>query len=107
MTAVTCPIMRYHPAIIAQGAATMALLGNNRFTLGLGTGERLNERVVGAGWPGRLERRQRLSEAIDIIQGLLGGYDHIILTQVGPEQDAFIDFYERELAPALRTRLAA
>jgi G6PDH family F420-dependent oxidoreductase len=42
MTAVTCPIMRYHPAIVAQGAATLELLSDNRFTLGLGTGERLN-----------------------------------------------------------------
>jgi G6PDH family F420-dependent oxidoreductase len=73
MTAVTCPIMRYHPAIIAQGTATMALLSNNRFSLGLGAGERLNEHVVGAGWPGRVERHERLVEAIDIIQGLLAG----------------------------------
>ena len=73
MTAVTCPIMRYHPAIIAQAAATMGLLSNNRFTLGLGTGERLNEHIIGRGWPGTQERRERLSEAIDIIQGLLAG----------------------------------
>jgi G6PDH family F420-dependent oxidoreductase len=73
MTAVTCPIMRYHPAIVAQGAATMALLSNDRFTLGLGTGERLNEHVIGAGWPGRAERRERFAEALDIIQGLLAG----------------------------------
>jgi G6PDH family F420-dependent oxidoreductase len=73
MTAVTCPIMRYHPAIIAQGAATLALLSNNRFTLGLGAGERLNEHILGAGWPGISERHQRLSEAVDIIQGLLAG----------------------------------
>jgi G6PDH family F420-dependent oxidoreductase len=73
MTAVTCPTMRYHPAIIAQGAATVALLSDNRFTLGLGAGERLNEHVIGAGWPGRGERHERLSEATDIIQGLLAG----------------------------------
>jgi G6PDH family F420-dependent oxidoreductase len=73
MTAVTCPIMRYHPAIIAQGAATLGLLSDNRFTLGLGAGERLNEHVVGEGWPGRGERHERLSEAVDIIQGLLAG----------------------------------
>src|SRR5579883_434115 len=73
MTAVTCPTMRYHPAIVAQCAATLGLLSDNRFTLGLGAGERLNEHVVGAGWPGRTERRERLSEAIDIIQGLLKG----------------------------------
>jgi len=73
MTAVTCPIMRYHPAIIAQAAATMGLLADGRFTLGLGAGERLNEHVVGAGWPGVTERHERLSEALDIIQGLLAG----------------------------------
>jgi G6PDH family F420-dependent oxidoreductase len=73
MTAVTCPIMRYHPAIIAQGTATLGLLSDNRFTLGLGAGERLNEHVVGEGWPGRGERHERLAEAVDIIQGLLAG----------------------------------
>ena len=73
MTAVTCPIMRYHPAIIAQGAATMAVLSENRFILGLGAGERLNEHVVGEGWPGIGERHERLSEAYDIIRGLLDG----------------------------------
>jgi G6PDH family F420-dependent oxidoreductase len=65
--------MRYHPAIIAQAAATVALLSNGRFTLGLGAGERLNEHVIGAGWPGRAERQERFAEAIDIIQGLLAG----------------------------------
>jgi G6PDH family F420-dependent oxidoreductase len=73
MTSVTCPIMRYHPAIVAQAAATMGLLADGRFTLGLGAGERLNEHVVGAGWPGVVERHERLSEALDIIQGLLSG----------------------------------
>jgi len=73
MTAVTCPIMRYHPAVIAQAAATVGLLSDDRFTLGLGAGERLNEHVVGAGWPGRIERHERLAEAIDIIRGLLDG----------------------------------
>ena len=60
MTAVTCPIMRYHPAIIAQAAATVALLSDDRFTLGLGAGERLNEHVMGVGWPGMGERHERL-----------------------------------------------
>jgi G6PDH family F420-dependent oxidoreductase len=73
MTAVTCPTMRYHPAIVAQGAATLALLSGDRFTLGLGSGERLNEHIIGAGWPGLLERHERFLEAIEIIQGLLTG----------------------------------
>jgi G6PDH family F420-dependent oxidoreductase len=72
-TAVTCPIMRYDPVIIAQGTATLGLLSDNRFTLALGAGERLNEHIVGEGWPGRGERHERLSEAVDIIQGLLAG----------------------------------
>ncbi len=73
MTAVTCPSMRYHPAVIAQGAATLGLLTDGRFTLGLGSGERLNEQVVGLGWPGIAERHERFCEAVDIIQGLLKG----------------------------------
>ena len=73
MTAVTCPIMRYHPAIVAQAAATLAVLSGDRFVFGLGAGERLNEHVVGEGWPGIGERHERLSEAYDIIAGLLDG----------------------------------
>jgi G6PDH family F420-dependent oxidoreductase len=65
--------MRYHPAIVAQAAATLGFLSKNRFTLGLGSGERLNEHIVGAGWPGLLERHERFAEAVDIIQGLLTG----------------------------------
>jgi alkanesulfonate monooxygenase SsuD/methylene tetrahydromethanopterin reductase-like flavin-dependent oxidoreductase (luciferase family) len=53
MTYVTCPTMRYHPAVVAQQAATLALLSDNRFTLGLGAGENLNEHVIGKGWPRR------------------------------------------------------
>lgn len=73
MTAVTCPTMRYQPAVVAQFAATMGLMSGDRFTLGVGAGERLNEHVTGLGWPGRRERQERLSEAVDIIQGLLDG----------------------------------
>jgi G6PDH family F420-dependent oxidoreductase len=73
MTAVTCPTMRYHPAIIAQAAATMGVMSGNRFTLGLGAGERLNEHIIGGGWPGLVERHDRLAEALDIIEGLLAG----------------------------------
>src|SRR3984893_5491266 len=72
MTAVTCPTMRYHPAIIAQGAATVGLLSDDRFTLGLGSGERLNEHIVSIGLPGRGEPQARLSEAVDIIQRSAG-----------------------------------
>ena len=72
-TYVTCPTMRYHPAIVAQQAATVQILADGRFTLGLGSGENLNEHVVGKGWP-TIERRQdMLREAINIIRELFGG----------------------------------
>src|SRR5438067_12749415 len=51
MTYVTCPIRRYHPAVVAQKAATMQLLSDGRFTLGLGAGENLNEHIIGGAWP--------------------------------------------------------
>src|SRR5262245_47766929 len=51
MSYVTCPTIRYHPAIVAQKAATVQILSGGRFRLGLGAGENLNERVVGRGWP--------------------------------------------------------
>lgn len=74
-TGVTCPFIRYHPAIVAQAAATVAILSGGRFTLGLGAGERLNEHVVGAGWPSVTVRHEMLRESIDIIKALWsGGY---------------------------------
>lgn len=74
MTYVTCPTMRYHPAVVAQKAATVALLaGQDRFTLGLGSGENLNEHVVGRGWPPVNVRHEMLAEAITIIRRLLAG----------------------------------
>jgi G6PDH family F420-dependent oxidoreductase len=72
-TAVTCPTMRIHPAIIAQAAATTAALMPGRFFLGVGTGENLNEHVVGQGWPETEVRQQRLEEAIEIIRLLWKG----------------------------------
>ena len=51
MTAVTCPTFRYHPAVVAQAAATVSAMAERRFRLGLGSGERLNEHVIGGGWP--------------------------------------------------------
>ena len=73
MTYVTCPTVRYHPAIVAQKAATLALLADNRFTLGLGSGEVLNEHVVGKGWPAAAVRQDMLVEAIEIIRALHTG----------------------------------
>ncbi|NLT56024.1 MAG: TIGR03557 family F420-dependent LLM class oxidoreductase [Actinomycetales bacterium] len=73
MTYVTCPIMRYHPVVVAQKAATMQILSRGRFALGLGDGENLNEHVVGRAWPEDRVRQAMLSEAVDIILALFGG----------------------------------
>jgi G6PDH family F420-dependent oxidoreductase len=73
MTFVTCPTFRYHPAVVAQQAATVGVLSSGRFTLGLGAGENLNEHVVGAGWPTARVRHERLTEAIQIIGELFTG----------------------------------
>jgi len=73
MTYVTCPILRYHPAVVAQKAATMQILSGNRFRLGLGAGENLNEHVVGQRWPMVGERHELLEEAVEIIAALFDG----------------------------------
>ncbi len=73
MTYVTCPTMRYHPAVIAQQSATLRLLAEGRFTLGVGSGENLNEHVVGEGWPSVAVRQEMLEEAIQIIRELHTG----------------------------------
>ncbi|TFV53052.1 TIGR03557 family F420-dependent LLM class oxidoreductase [Blastococcus sp. TF02A-35] len=73
MTYVTCPSFRYHPAIVAQQAATLQILSEGRFTLGLGAGENLNEHVVGAGWPPADVRHEMVVEAIQIIRELFDG----------------------------------
>ncbi len=74
-TGVTCPSYRYHPAIIAQAAATVALLSDGRFTLGVGSGERLNEHITGVEFPGVHRRQEAFREALEIIRLLWqGGY---------------------------------
>ncbi|SOC52180.1 LLM class F420-dependent oxidoreductase [Ornithinimicrobium cerasi] len=73
MTYVTCPTVRYHPAVVAQKAATLQLLADGRFTLGLGSGENLNEHVVGEGWPTVDTRQAMLAEAMQVIRMLLTG----------------------------------
>ena len=73
MTYVTCPTFRYHPTVVAQQAATLQIVSGNRFTLGLGSGENLNEHIVGSGWPGADTRQERLVEATQIIRDLFDG----------------------------------
>jgi coenzyme F420-dependent glucose-6-phosphate dehydrogenase len=70
---VTCPIMRIHPAVVAQAAATTSLLFEGRFFLGVGTGEALNEHVVGMRWPPPQVRREMLEEAVGVIRELFTG----------------------------------
>jgi G6PDH family F420-dependent oxidoreductase len=77
-TAVTCPTIRIHPGVIAQAAATSAVLLDGRFLLGLGSGEALNEHVIGARWPEADERLEMLEEAVEVIRTLWqgGAHDH-------------------------------
>ena len=72
-TGVTCPSFRIHPAIIAQAAATAASMLPGRFFLGVGTGENLNEHILGQGWPEIDVRQERLAEALQIIRALWQG----------------------------------
>jgi coenzyme F420-dependent glucose-6-phosphate dehydrogenase len=70
---VVCPIMRYHPAIVAQAAATTAAMLEGRFYLGVGTGENLNEHIIGEGWPHIQVRQEMLEEAVEVIRQLWTG----------------------------------
>ena len=128
-TGVTCPFIRYHPAMIAQAAATTALLSEGRFTLGVGAGERLNEHVVGlTGWKVQAELPNPVNfEAAtafiteDDMRGVFGtgpdasvhlataqqfvdaGYDHLALINAGPDPEGFFDFFASELAEPMRS----
>src|SRR4051795_3331866 len=73
ITGVTCPTTRIPPAIVAQAAATAASQMPGRFSLGVGTGENLNEHILGAAWPPVARRQERLEEAIEVIRKLWGG----------------------------------
>ena len=75
-TGVTCPIMRIHPALVAQAAATVADMMPGRFFLGLGTGEYLNEHILGYPWPRVETRQEMLAEAIHIIRELWRGEEY-------------------------------
>ncbi|MGH9892472.1 MAG: TIGR03557 family F420-dependent LLM class oxidoreductase, partial [bacterium] len=73
ITSVTCPLFHYHPALIAQAAATVSRLAKGGFVLGVGTGENINEGPLGFEFPGYGERIRRMKEALEIIQRLLQG----------------------------------
>jgi G6PDH family F420-dependent oxidoreductase len=72
-TAVTCPTVRIHPAVVAQAAATSSVLLGGRFTLGVGTGEALNEHILGDAWPEADVRIEMLEEAIEVMRALWSG----------------------------------
>ena len=72
-TGVTCPLVRLHPVIVAQAAATVADMFEGRFFLGLGTGEALNEHITGTHWPPVSVRREMLREAIGLVRELWTG----------------------------------
>jgi G6PDH family F420-dependent oxidoreductase len=72
-TAVTCPTVRIHPAIVAQAAATSSVMHHGRFTLGVGSGEALNEHILGDRWPEAEVRLEMLEEAVDVIRALWKG----------------------------------
>ncbi len=73
ITAVTCPTMRIHPVICAHAAATVAAMMPGRFIFGIGTGERLNENVLGDHWPAASVRREMLEEAVGLMRALWTG----------------------------------
>ncbi|MFP3914489.1 MAG: TIGR03557 family F420-dependent LLM class oxidoreductase [Actinomycetota bacterium] len=72
-TGVTTPLFRFHPAVVAQAAATLDRLSGGRFRLGVGTGENINEGPLGYDFPAYKERNARMSEALEIMRGLLDG----------------------------------
>jgi G6PDH family F420-dependent oxidoreductase len=75
-TGVTCPTLRIHPAVIAQAAATSGVLHEGRFTLGVGSGEALNEHILGEHWPEADVRLEMLEEAVEVMRTLWEGGQH-------------------------------
>jgi alkanesulfonate monooxygenase SsuD/methylene tetrahydromethanopterin reductase-like flavin-dependent oxidoreductase (luciferase family) len=111
MSYVTCPTLRYHPAIVAQKAATVQILSGNRFRLGLGAGENLNEHVESATQSvtredvaDQLACGPDVEEHVEKIKPFIdAGYTEIALVQIGADQQQpFTEWAERELLPALR-----
>jgi coenzyme F420-dependent glucose-6-phosphate dehydrogenase len=98
-TGVTCPIMRFHPALTAQAAATVAAMMPGRFFLGLGTGEYLNEHIFGNPWPGIETRQEMLAEAIRVIRELWKGEEYSYRGKYYTIRDARIYTLPQKLPP--------
>ncbi|MET9022994.1 TIGR03557 family F420-dependent LLM class oxidoreductase [Actinopolymorpha sp. NPDC004070] len=117
-TAVTCPTIRIHPAVVAQAAATSQVLLDGRFALGVGSGEALNEHILGDPWPATSTRLDMLEESIEVMRKLFTGkvvnhdgphytVEHareVYVNQIGPDQEAFFGFYAEKVLPRLRGR---
>jgi probable non-F420 flavinoid oxidoreductase len=95
---ICCPIDRYHPAIIAQAAATLAVMFPRRFWLALGTGQALNEHITGAPWPSKQKRQQAVASAAATIRALWAGDE---VTSEGPPQVDRARLYTRPVEPPL------
>jgi G6PDH family F420-dependent oxidoreductase len=100
-TGVTCPTVRIHPAIIAHAAATSAAMMPGRFFLGLGSGEALNEHILGDHWPPADTRLEMLEEAVNIIRILWGGEEMNYLGEYYIVENARIYTLPEELPPIL------
>ena len=98
-TGVTCPIMRFHPALTAQAAATVAAMMPGRFFLGLGTGEYLNEHIFGDPWPRIEVRQEMLTEAIHVIRELWKGEEYSYQGTYYTVRDARIYTLPEKLPP--------
>jgi G6PDH family F420-dependent oxidoreductase len=98
-TGVTCPIMRIHPAIIAQAAATVATMMPGRFFLGVGSGENLNEHILGDHWPPALTRLAMLEESVQIIRELFTGEEYTYYGEYYVVENARIYTLPEKLPP--------
>lgn len=100
-TGVTCPILRIHPAIIAQASATAAAMMPGRFMLGLGSGENLNEHILAQQWPSTNIRQEMLEEAVEVIRLLWKGEEESHYGNYFTVEDARIYTLPEELPPIL------
>lgn len=100
-TGVTCPIIRIHPAILAQAAATAAAMMPGRFFFGIGTGEKLNEHILGDRWPAHEQRVEMMREAIELIRELWRGEESTCYGKFYTVENARIYTLPDELPPIM------